>query len=159
MKTLIIYYSYDGNTELVVNELKPLLNADVLRLETIDEKKRTGLSKYAWGGSQIFMKARPKLKTFSTNFADYDLIVLGTPVWAGTPAPAMNSFLHDAKLEGKKLALFVCHLGGKGHAIEKMSALCGGSTILSTTDFIQPSKMSGDQVKAAVSAWADKLKG
>jgi flavodoxin len=118
MKTAVVYYSYEGNSVLVAEALKGRLQADLFRIETRDEKKRGGLAKYIWGGRQVFSHARPDLKPLALKPEDYDLIVIGGPVWAGSPAPALVSWLDTAKLKGKRIAFFLCHLGGKGKAME-----------------------------------------
>ncbi|GMO21443.1 MAG: flavodoxin [Termitinemataceae bacterium] len=158
MKTLIVYYSYDGNSALIASELGDLLGADIVRVETVDDKKRMGFSKYVWGGAQVFSKALPDLKPYTVNLEQYDLIVLGTPVWAGAPAPAMNSFLNKAKINGKNIALFICHMGGKAKAFEIFKKKLEGNTVVGEIDFISPSKLDRQELGQVIGAWAEKLK-
>jgi NAD(P)H-dependent FMN reductase len=40
------------------------------------------------------------------NPADYDLIVVGTPIWAWSPSAAIRTWLTHNDLSGKKVALF-----------------------------------------------------
>jgi multimeric flavodoxin WrbA len=89
------------------------------------------------------MHKHPAIQPLSINIASYDLIVLGAPVWASFPAPAMLSFLDTAQIRGKKLALFCCHGGGMGKALEKLKALLAGNTIAGEIDFVNPAKASG----------------
>jgi flavodoxin len=134
LKTAIVYYSFEGNCALTAQTLKEILEAapfngkaDLYEIRTADAKKRTGFSKYVWGGSQVFMRKKPALLPMDFDPAPYDLIILGAPVWAGSPAPAMVSFLDKAKPDGKKAAVFCCHAGGKGKALEKFRALVPGA--------------------------------
>ena len=53
MKNLIVYYSYEGNTEALVNGMKDVIDADIIKLEPVVEKKYKGLLKFAWGGNQV----------------------------------------------------------------------------------------------------------
>ena len=49
------------------------------------------------------------------NPVDYDFILLGSPVWAGSPAPALNTFLEKVSpLSGKSVCLFVTYGSGLG---------------------------------------------
>jgi flavodoxin len=145
MKTAIVYYSFEGNCALTARTLKEILEAapfkgkaDLHEIKTVDGKKRTGFSKYVWGGSQVFMHRKPPLAPVAFDPAAYDLIILGTPVWAGSPAPAMASFLDKISLHGKKTALFCCHAGGKGKALEKFRALAPGAVIAGELDLRSP---------------------
>jgi flavodoxin len=54
------------------------------------------------------MKEKPVLYSFDKNPNDYDLIFIGTPVWAFSYAPAFNSFFDKIKIINKKIALFSC---------------------------------------------------
>ncbi|MFP3041538.1 flavodoxin [Treponema primitia] len=162
MKTLIIYYSYEGNSALVAGELKKAAGAgpsvcDILELKTEDDTKRTGFAKYLWGGKQVFTHKSPKLKPYTVNIEEYDLIILGAPVWAGSPAPALLSFLGETKISGKKLALFCCHAGGKGKALDKLKALLPGNTIAGEIDFINPAGQDRPALTKQIEEWVKGL--
>jgi flavodoxin len=159
MKTLIVYYSYDGNCALVAGRLAAALGADTLRLETADGKRRSGLAKYVWGGKMVFSRAHPALKPYSVKPEDYDLVVIGFPVWAGSPAPPVLSFLSEAKLGGRKIALFCCHGGGKGKALQKAGALLGGNTLAGEADFVNPRREDAEKIAARIDGWAKSLGG
>jgi flavodoxin len=159
MKTVVVYYSYDGNCAFIAKQLKSQLNADIVALETADEKKRTGLAKYAWGGSQVFMRKKPALKPYNFDPAAYDLIVLGTPVWAGSPSPAIVSFLSRTKIAGKRIALFICHAGGRGKAMEKFEALLPGNTIAGKIDFINPARGDPEEALKKTAEWVKTIGG
>jgi flavodoxin len=158
MKTAVVYYSYDGNSLLVAEALKCYLQADVFRIETGDEKRRKGLAKYVWGGRQVFSHAKPALKPLALKPEDYDFIVIGGPVWAGSPAPALVSWLDAAKLKGKRIAFFLCHLGGRGKALEKLRALLEGNTVAGEIDLAGPRKMAENgELARRISDWVKTL--
>ena len=157
MKTAVIYYSYEGNSVLVADIIKAALKADVFEIKTQDTKKRDGFIKYAWGGSQVVMHKKPKLRPLSVDLNPYDLIILGTPVWAWSPSPAIVSFIAGKKISGKKLALFCCHGGGPGKTLEKLKALLPGNTIVGEIDIKYPSKMDKDELKKKIEDWVKNL--
>ncbi|MDR2134951.1 MAG: flavodoxin [Treponema sp.] len=159
MKTAVVYYSFDGNCALVAKRLGSLLNADIVALETADEKKRTGFAKYAWGGSQVIMRKKPALRPYSFDPAAYDLIILGTPVWAGSPSPAIASFLSQTKITGKRIALFVCHAGGRGKAMEKFEAMLPGNVIAGKIDFINPARGDPEETLKKTAEWVKTIGG
>jgi flavodoxin len=153
MKTLIVYYSYEGNCAFVADKIKAACqDADVLRLATEDDRPRAFLAKYAWGGKQVLSGKRPSLKPYNVDVTSYDLIIMGTPVWAGSYAPAIASFITATQIKGKTLALFCCHAGGKGRALEKLKSALPGNTFTDTADFRNPLKYS-DGVQQKLDTW------
>jgi flavodoxin len=140
MKTAVIFYSYEGNSVLIAEIIRTAIKADVFEIKTVDNKKRTGFAKFLWGGSQVILKKEPALVPLSVDINAYDQIILGTPVWAGSPAPALRSFLNKTKISGKRIALFCCHGGGKGKVFDKLKALIPGNTIAGEIDFVYPAK-------------------
>jgi flavodoxin len=149
MKTAVIFYSLDGNCAFVAEEIKTQLNADLIRLETKDEKKRGKVGRMFWGCAMVFSKKKPPLKPYSFDSSKYDLIILGAPVWAGSPAPPIRTFIGETNFSGKKLALFVCHAGGKRKSLATFKALLTGNNIADEADFQEPAKDKDSKQKIA----------
>jgi flavodoxin len=158
MKTAVVFYSLDGHCLLAAEEIRAQLNTDLIPLYTKDEKKRSKFGKFFWGGGMVFRRIKPPLKPYSFDASAYDLIIIGAPVWAGSPAPPVETFISEANLKGKKIALFVCHAGGKGNALEKFKALLGGNEIAAEADFVESAKNNTENFKQRVSEWAKGLK-
>ena len=159
MKTLVVYYSYEGSSAWIADLIKESLNgdADLLRVEPENEKKtHSMLGKYWWGGRQVLSSKKPKLKPYSIDVNNYDLIIIGTPVWAWACPPAMAVFFSETKIEGKNIALFCCHGGGKGKIFEKMKTALPGNNFLDEVDFREPRKRPAG-VKDKVDAWIKEL--
>ena len=157
MKTAVIYYSFEGNCAMVAKIIKEALNADIYEVKTIDKKKRTGFAKYLWGGFQAITHKKPELEPLPIDISTYDLIILGTPVWAASPSPAMYSFLSKTKITGKKIALFCCHAGGKGKIFGKFRALLPGNTIAGEIDFENAASGESAQLKQKIDEWVKSL--
>jgi flavodoxin len=157
MKTAVIYYSFEGNCALVAKAIKDALNADIFEIKTRDRKKRTGFAKYLWGGFQVIMHKKPELEPLSIDIKAYDLLILGSPVWAASPAPAMYSFLSKTEVTGKKIALFCCHAGGKGKAFDKFKALLPGNTIVGEIDFQNAAGEESAPLKQKINEWVKTL--
>jgi flavodoxin len=157
MKTAVIFYSLDGNCSLVAEEIKTKLNSDLIQLQLKNEKKRRGFFKILWGGGLVFSGKKPPLKPYTFDPSSYDLIIIGAPVWASFPAPPIKTFISEAGITGKKIALFVCHAGGKEDALEKFKALLPGNEIVSEADFISPAKKGNEDTKKQITDWVNKL--
>jgi flavodoxin len=157
MNTLIVYYSHTGNSGLVAGTLRDALKGETLELKLADDKERKGLAVYVWGGKQVFSHARPPLKPYRADWEKYGLIIIGGPVWAGSPAPALVTFLDETRIRGKKIALFCCHRGGKGKALDKLKALLPGNTFAGERDFVIPRGANQGEALESVRAWAQTL--
>jgi flavodoxin len=155
MKTLVVFYSYDGNSALVAEELQKVLGegCDTLELRIEDGARRSGLAKFLWGGRMVLSRTNPTLKPCDTTIDGYDLVILGGPVWAGAPAPALQSFIAETKPAGKRIGLFLCHGGGPGKSLDKLKALLPGNVIAGTLDLANPAKQGRAAVAQQVGEW------
>lgn len=51
--TLVVYFSFDGNTKLIAEKIGETLNADVVELKTSKKYPTEGIGKYFWGGKSV----------------------------------------------------------------------------------------------------------
>ncbi|MCD4827670.1 MAG: hypothetical protein K8Q99_07825 [Acholeplasmataceae bacterium] len=116
-KAIILCYSFEGYTLQMATFIKENLNIDLHEIKPLDELKSKGFYKYIWGGRQVVFKKKPELKPFDIDFDAYDLIFLGSPIWAGTFAPAIRTILEDGIFKDKEVAYFYTHEGGAGKAL------------------------------------------
>ena len=79
MKSLVIYYSLEGNTKLIADTIKNELNSDVLELRTKKRYPNKGFKKYLCGGKSVILKEKPKLLNKYIDISIYDKIFIGTP--------------------------------------------------------------------------------
>ena len=155
-KILIVYYSLDGSTRLIANEIAEELKADILELKPIHDVPASGFMKYFWGGKQVMQKQKPDLAPYDKKAEDYDIIFMGTPVWASSYAPAFETFFLNTKLEGKKIALFCCQGGQPGKTFINMEQKLAGNDIISKIDFTTRGKDSKIHVEKA-REWAASI--
>jgi flavodoxin len=156
MKKLIIFYSLDGNTRFIAQTIAETIGADLLELKTLDQPKPKGFMKYFWGGRQVMMKEKPALLPFDKNIEDYEVLIIGTPVWAFSYTPALATFFSKINIQGKKIALFCCSGGGKGKTLEKMKAQLGGNFFVGEHHFIEPNR-SKERSAQEAKKWASLL--
>jgi len=159
MKTAVVYYTLSGNSALVAHEITSRLDADSIRLRTKDDKKRGRAGSMLWGVCMVLFGKKPPLKPYTFDPSAYDLIVIGAPVWADSPAPPVQTFLSETGIAGKKIALFVCHAKGKGNSLEKFKALLAGNEIVAEIDFQDAAKSGSEILGKQVADWVEKFKG
>ena len=98
---LCVYYSRTGRTERLMREIAAEFDCELVKLE--DGVKRSGLSGWLVSGLHAVSRKVPPVKELQTKLPlkDYDLVILGTPVWAGRCSAPIRSFLlqHGEKLK------------------------------------------------------------
>jgi menaquinone-dependent protoporphyrinogen IX oxidase len=109
MKALVVYYSRTGVTRKLGQALAQALGAEVEELT--DLKSRRGPLGFLRGGIDAARKRLTALGPVSKAPGEYDLVVLGTPVWAGTMAPALRTYLTTYRESLRRVAFF-CTQGG-----------------------------------------------
>lgn len=115
MKSAIIYYSFSGNTKKVAEVLAEYLKGrgevELTALKCLDES-----SNFFTQAIRAFRHKKGELALMNFDLSTYDLICLGTPVWAFGPAPAINTYLDKCfGLEGKSVILFTTYGSGTGN--------------------------------------------
>ena len=113
MNAIVVYYSLEGNTDHAAKMIAEELNADLLRLETVEPYATTGFKKFLRGGKEAMQGATPALKPYTFDPEAYDTVILGTPLWAWHFAPPVRTFQKEQNVKGKKLGFFVTSMGGQ----------------------------------------------
>jgi flavodoxin len=122
--TLVVYYSLTGRTEKVADKIVSKLKSDVEKI--IDKKKRKGLFGFLFAGRDAFRERLTEIEKPSKDPSKYDLVILGTPVWAGNMTPALRTYLNLFKGGFKKLAFFTTSGGSNyGKISEKVAEITG----------------------------------
>lgn len=153
MKNLIVYYSYEGNTEELVKGLESEIEADVLKLAPKNEKKTKSLFRFVWGGIQVYMTKKPELEEYKIDLSEYENIIIGSPCWFGTYAPPVNTFLSENKIEGKNIYLFVCNGGNLRNTWKNYEDALKGNRIVSKLDLLYPIKNGIEPAKEKTNRW------
>ena len=126
MNTIIVYYSMSGNTDWTARAVAERLGAALLRIEPETAYPDSGFKKFFWGGKSAVMAETPALKPYDFRAEDYDLVILGFPVWAGNVTPPIRTFVSEQTLRAVPVAAFACESGaGAEKAFAKLTELLG----------------------------------
>ena len=106
MKRLIAYYSASGGAKFAAEQFVSLLDADMLRVDTVMKFPKSEFSKKFVGNFMSTFNIKPHLKKQKLTPAKYDEVIICSPVWAGKCAPPMLSFLDKHDFSGKNLYYF-----------------------------------------------------
>ncbi len=141
MKVLVAYYSRSGVTRTAAGDIAARLGADIE--EIIDNKPRRGAIGWLIAGKDASLKRPTEIAPPAKDPAAYDLVILGTPVWAFTMAPAVRTYIARHAGAFRKLAFF-CTMGGSGDkkTFQHMADLSGLSP-MATLALIEKDVRSG----------------
>ncbi len=117
MKSLVIYYSVGGNTRAVAEKIADRLSADILEIKTVKNYPDDYDVLVSLGKKEVESGYLPQLRPVSVDYEKYECVVIGTPVWWYTFAPAVHTFLtqNAEGLKGKKVYPFATNGGWLGH--------------------------------------------
>lgn len=116
-KTLVVYYSFTNNVRTIVNDLSEQIDADVIRIEPAEKGLDYAANGYAIGSAQIAAirnnpndaASYPSIDPVDVRIADYDMVIVATPLWWNNMAAPMQTFLfqYGKDMADKHVALIV----------------------------------------------------
>ena len=112
MKLLVVYYSLDGNTKAAAERIAGDLGCDVCAVEPEKPIPDKGFKKMFVGGRQATFGEKPAIKKPKYDPAGYDIILIGTPIWAGKCSSPMWSFINSCPVRQRIRGLFTLSGGG-----------------------------------------------
>lgn len=119
-KVLVVYYSLEGHCQRIAQYLAKTYGFDILALQPVKDLDPNSASKHWMGRFQVLFNQTVPLTNLPDTVGQYDLVLLGTPVWMGTYAPALQSFIAEVPLEGKQVALFTTYEKDAGDVFVKL---------------------------------------
>lgn len=124
--TLVIYYSFSGNSKKVAEYVKNKLDADILELEpAIPFSDSYDQVVNEWQNNDI--KRDVEIKPINTELTDYSKIVLITGTWWYGITPVMKKFLKENDLAGKDVIVAASNAGWIGHCFKDYETLVKGN--------------------------------
>lgn len=131
--TLVIYYSWsNGNTKHIAEEMRKAIHADIACIETVDPYTGSYDDVVSQGQREVQKGYEPPIQALAHDPKDYDVIIVGTPTWWYTMAPAVKTFFSTYDLSGKTVIPFMTNGGWPGHVINDMiQAASGANTVCS----------------------------
>lgn len=104
---LCVYYSRTGKTRATMEAVAKELEADLV--EITDGVDRKGLGGFLRSGFDAVRKSTRYLEPFTTPkpVKDYDLVIVGTPVWAGRCSSIVREFLKKYGKDCREVAYVI----------------------------------------------------
>jgi DNA-binding transcriptional ArsR family regulator len=116
IRICVIFYSYSGITRRVAEGVRNASGCDIIEVRT--KKPYTPLSVFTTGILRSRKMTCDPVEPAMIDVSSYDLIVIGTPVWAGRAAPGINGAVRALQgCEGKRAVIFTTYLNQPGDAL------------------------------------------
>lgn len=110
MKSIIVYFTHSGNTELAARNLAKITGADIVRLLPAEPYTAADVD---WVNEQsrctqehLNQTLRPAIKPLDVDFSQYDTVFIGFPIWWHEEPAVIRTFLDNTDLKGKVLYPF-----------------------------------------------------
>jgi flavodoxin len=156
MKALTVFYSRTGTTRNVAESISKALSCDIE--EIFDTKNRAGPLGFIIAGRDASGKKLTVIQQTRMDPSVYDIVVIGTPVWAGTISAAIRTYISQNKEHFKKIAFFrTCGGMGADKTIEAMKDLCGKETVASLS--ITKKDMESEEYPKKIDEFVTTIKG
>lgn len=146
MKNGIIFHSYTGITRGVAEKVQAACGGDLV--EVTPMQKWNTLTAYTIGCLRARNEEAEPIEPGSIDVAAYDLLVIGTPVWAFRSTPATNAAINALKnCEGKNAVIFATCGGQPGDTLAVMKRALGEKGVEVVGEFVFNRKDLEDEKK------------
>jgi flavodoxin len=163
-KSLIVFYSWVGNTEVVAKEIQKQTGFEIQRIEEKKERKQGG--NIMGAALSAVMGLKSSIKPMDYALKDYENIFLGVQVWAGKTTPAINKYLSKTDFKGKKVWVFVTKADAKvpqkvidsitGRVAKKGGKVADSISFTMAWNPKNPVLLSPEAIKDEISEWLKK---
>jgi flavodoxin len=157
MKTSIIYHSYSGNTRSVAEHTHAACGGKLIEVRSKEYSSR--LTAYTLGCYRAMKGLSDPIEPATIDVTADELIVIGTPVWAGRATPPINAAVAAlVGCKGKKAVIYAT-CGGKERetlpmlkkALEEKGMTVIGEFVFNKPDLKDPERLNA-MIKAIKTA-------
>jgi DNA-binding transcriptional ArsR family regulator len=120
IRACVIFYSYSGITRGVAEGIRNASGCDLIEVRT--KTPYTSFTAYTKGVLRSRKTECDEIEPEGIDVSGYDFLIIGTPVWAWKPAPAINAAVKALTgCEGKMAVIFTTCSNQPGEALPLLS--------------------------------------
>lgn len=157
-RSLVVYFSASGNTETAAEYIADAANADLFELVPVTPYTDADLN-WTVDGSRVNQEhENESLRNVEleeatvSNWADYDTVFIGYPIWWGIAAWPVNDFIKSNDFSGKTVIPFCTSTSsGLGQSAELLEELAGSG------NWLEGRRFSERVSQSDVQSWIDSL--
>ncbi len=155
MKTAVVYYSRTHTTEDIAKDIDLELDADVLQVKS--SLYPLGFTGYVRAIFHALNESMQPIETDHWDLTQYDLVIVGSPVWGAHMSSPIRSFLMQYASQIKDVAYYVtCGGSGADAAIAKMIEL--GQKRPVATMKITSADITDETFERKISAFTEEIR-
>jgi len=135
MKILIAYFSLSGNTEWLAKEIgNQIETVDCHQIELADPNPAKGNWAVFWYGFKTIFNQSMNIKSDNLDLSEYDLVLIGMPIWTDNVPPPIRAFLnkHHSELSMVSVGIFATYGGDYKKFFENVKQRLPNLTIKGT---------------------------
>lgn len=154
-KSLVVYFSWSGNTENVAKSIQTQTNSDLFEIVPKTPYSDDYNTVVDLAQEEQKNNARPEIADVIENIEQYDVIYVGFPNWWGDMPMILYTFFDTYDLSGKTIAPF-CTSGGSGlsNTVNEMKELEPNATV---TNGLHIGSEASSNPDDAVSQWLNEI--
>ena len=154
-KSLVVYFSWSGNTENVAKSIQSQTDSDIFEIVPATPYSNDYDTVVDLAQAEQRENARPAIADSIENITDYDVIYVGYPNWWGDMPMILYTFFDAYDLSGKTIAPF-CTSGGSGlsNTVNEIKGLEPNATV---TDGLHVGSGASSNPDSAVSEWLSEI--
>ncbi len=157
-KILVVYYSATGSTKAVAETIADTVGADLFEITPVDSYTSDDLN-WTNDNSRVSVEHNdeskrdvPLTKTTPDNWADYDTVFIGYPIWWGIAAWPVNNFVKGNDFSGKTVIPFCTSASsGLGQSGDLLADMAG------TGNWQEGERFSSGASSSNVESWVNGL--
>lgn len=154
MKTLVVFFSCTNTTKTLAEYAADILSADIYEIIPVEPYTEADLAYYTNGRAdreQNDPSVRPAISGSVSNMSDYDVIILGYPIWHGQAPRIISTFLESYDFSEKTIVPFcTSHSSGIGSSADDLHALCSAK-------WIDGRRFDGETSRNDVNDWLNEI--
>lgn len=152
---LIAYFSHTGNTAKVAETLAEMTGGDLFEMVPENAYPTDYNAHLERAQQELNADARPKLSSHVENMDDYDVVLLGFPIWHGNMPMLVRTFLEAYDFSDKRIIPFsTSGSSGIGMAMDTIRNLCPKASV---SEGLSITSSSLANMKTLAAAWVDSL--
>jgi len=155
-RVLVIYYSRTGYTRRIAEAVAAKAHATVEAI--VEDRSRRGFLNYLRSGREALTGRAVPIRSTAEDPSTYDILIIGTPVWAGHVSSPVRTYLLEHRSEIRRTAFFCTqHSSGADKVFREMASLVGQTPLATLT--LNDRTIKADRYGAAVDQYVARLLG
>lgn len=152
---LVVYFSATGTTKQIAEYAADILSADIYEIVPKSPYTNEDLNYYSGGRAdreQENPAARPAISGSIPDIEQYDIVLLGYPIWHGQTPRIISTFLENCNFNEKTIVPFcTSHSSGIGSSASNLHSLAANAA------WLDGKRFSSDAARTAVKEWLVSL--